>query len=152
MDFWNLRQHHNRWYKTTLLCLISFCIWNSVDLSIHVQTTIYSCCMLKNNGNWTNWSAIWSDIVRMISKPNKRAAQVRIWFMTKIAQPLCHFITSILKSHNFIAYKNYKILVSTIIYWTSSLYISFWKHVNFMSKWCNCIMWLVVLLVAKYAI
>ena len=27
-----------------------------------------------NNGNWTEWSAIWAEIIRVISKLNKRAA------------------------------------------------------------------------------
>ena len=31
-----------------------------------------------NNGNWTEWSAIWSEIIRVISKSNERAA--RVWF------------------------------------------------------------------------
>ena len=26
-----------------------------------------------NNGNWTEWSAIWSEIIRVISKSNERA-------------------------------------------------------------------------------
>ena len=30
------------------------------------------------NGNWTEWSAIWAEIICMISKSNKRAAL--IWF------------------------------------------------------------------------
>ena len=31
-----------------------------------------------NNGNWTEWSAIWAEIICMISKLNEYAA--RIWF------------------------------------------------------------------------
>ena len=27
-----------------------------------------------NNGNWTEWIAIWSEITRVISKSNERAA------------------------------------------------------------------------------
>ena len=30
-----------------------------------------------NNGNWTEWSAIWAEIVGVISKLNERAARVR---------------------------------------------------------------------------
>ena len=29
------------------------------------------------NGNWTEWSAIWSEIIQVISKSNERTAQVR---------------------------------------------------------------------------
>ena len=42
------------------------------------------------NGNWTEWSAIWAEIICMISKSNERAVQVQFeitsmtW--TKIAQ------------------------------------------------------------------
>jgi len=64
-----------------------------------------------------------------------------------------HFITQFNSLNTRII--NYKILVSTIIYWTNSqfvkkrnqkcVYVSFWKHVNIMSTWCDCVMWLVVL-------
>ena len=65
----------------------------------------------------------------------------------------CHFITQFNSLNTRII--NYKILVSTMKYWTSSqfvkrrnqkcVYVSFWKHVNIMSMWCDCVMWLVVL-------
>ena len=43
------------------------------------------------NGNWTEWSAIWAEIICMISKLNECTAQVQfeitsIRFWTKIAQ------------------------------------------------------------------
>ena len=43
------------------------------------------------NGNWTEWSAIWDEIICMISKSNKRAAlkfdlKSQVWLQTKIAQ------------------------------------------------------------------
>jgi len=79
-----------------------------------------------------------------------------LWFQSKIAQtdvqlPLyyIHFEITQFNSLN----TNYKILVSTIIYWASSrfvkkqnqkfVYISFWKHISIMSTWCDCVMWLV---------
>ena len=67
--------------------------------------------------------------IRVISKSNKHTVLVWFWnhkydFSQKLHDPKfdCHFITSILKSHNLIVkYKNYKILVSIIIiYWISS--------------------------------
>ena len=56
------------------------------------------------NGKLTEWSAIWSEIIRVISKSNKRAARVR-FEITKLHNPKFnyHFIRSILKSHNFMA-------------------------------------------------
>ena len=41
------------------------------------------------NGNWTEWSAIWDEIICMISKSNERAARIWFeitWLQTKIAQ------------------------------------------------------------------
>ena len=38
-----------------------------------------SCWCIINNGNWTEWSAIWSEIIRVVSKS-------QIWFQTKIAR------------------------------------------------------------------
>ena len=58
-----------------------------------------------NNGNWTEWSAIWSEIIRVISARIRLKSQV--WFQTKTArhevQLPSHFITSILKSQNLVS-------------------------------------------------
>ena len=35
------------------------------------------CNELINNGNCTEWSAVWSEMIRVISKSNERAARVR---------------------------------------------------------------------------
>ena len=109
------------------------------------------------NGNWTEWSAIWSEIIRVISKWNERTVQV--WFtstcmisdqncMTRssIATLLHPFINRTINSRNTYC----KILFSTIMYWTSCqlnqfvkkwnqkcLNIAFWKHVSVMSMWCD---------------
>ena len=40
-----------------------------------------------NKGNWTEWSAIWSEIIRLISKSKDRAVLTEVWFQTKIARP-----------------------------------------------------------------
>ena len=34
---------------------------------------LFSMISCINNGNWTEWSAIWSEIIRVISKSNERA-------------------------------------------------------------------------------
>ena len=49
------------------------------------------------NDNWTEWSAIWFKIVRVIA--------ILYDFRPKLQDTKfnCHFITSILRSHNFIA-------------------------------------------------
>ena len=66
----------------------------------------------------------------------------QVWFQSKIAQPskvqlpLCYINFEIAQFKS--KYKNCKILVTAIIYWTSSwkcIYTSFWKHVKIMSMW-----------------
>ena len=37
------------------------------------------------NGNWTEWSAIWSEIIRVISKSNERVARVRFEITSMIS-------------------------------------------------------------------
>ena len=62
-----------------------------------------------HNGNWTVRSAIWSEIMRVISKSNERTVRVRFEITSMISDQNCTplssittFIKSILKSHSFI--------------------------------------------------
>ena len=48
-----------------------------------------------NNGNWTEWSAIWSEIIRMISKSNEHAARVRFEITSMILDQNCTTRSSI---------------------------------------------------------
>ena len=53
------------------------------------------------NGNWTKWSAIWAEIIRLISKSNKCAAWVRFEITSKIWDQNCTtrgLITTLLHS------------------------------------------------------
>ena len=34
------------------------------------------------NGNWTEWSATWAEVIRVISKSNES----QVWFQTKTAR------------------------------------------------------------------
>ena len=47
------------------------------------------------NGNWTEWDAIWSEIIRVISKSNKRAARVRFVITSMISDQNCTPLSSI---------------------------------------------------------
>ena len=38
-------------------------------------TKIGNFCCVIYNGNWTEWSAIWAEIIRVISESNERAAR-----------------------------------------------------------------------------
>ena len=47
------------------------------------------------NGNWTEWSAIWSEIIRVISKSNERAVRVRFEITSMISDQNCTPLSSI---------------------------------------------------------
>ena len=42
-----------------------------------------------NNGNWTEWSAIWAEIIRVVSKSDECAAQVRFEITSMISDQNC---------------------------------------------------------------
>ena len=48
-----------------------------------------------NNGNWTEWSEIWSEIIRVISKSNERTARVRFEITNMISDQNCTTRSSI---------------------------------------------------------
>ena len=77
-----------------------------------------------SNGNWTEWTAIWSEIICVILKPNEHAARVWFWnhkydFRPKLRDTKFnyHFITPILKSQSFIANINMIFLVRHFHWW-----------------------------------
>ena len=52
--------------------------------------------LLINNGNWSEWSAIWSENIHKISKARSFDLKSQVWFQTKIARhevqlPLYYF-------------------------------------------------------------
>ena len=55
---------------------------------------------LIHNGNWTEWSAIWSEIMRVISKSKSAQREFdlksQVWFQTKIVRHEVQFNTSLL--------------------------------------------------------
>ena len=72
---------------------------------MQVKRSIIIKPVINNHGNWTEWSAIWSEIIRLILKSH-------VWFeitSTYDFRPICttqsnyHFITAILKSQNSVS-------------------------------------------------
>ena len=87
-----------------------------------------------NNGNWTEWSAIWSEIIRVISKLNERAARVRFEITSMISDQNCttrSSITTLL--HPF---WNRRILSVLMFYWSSSRFVKKPKHKGFYISFC----------------
>ena len=88
--------------------------WNRVKMSFDVMFNPQWFCFARkhksvHNGNWTEGSAIWSEIIRVISKLNERAARVRFEITSMISDQNCRTrssittITSILKSQNLVS-------------------------------------------------
>ena len=102
--------------------------WNTTALS---QSICGNCsCSSINNGNWTEWSAIWSEIIPVISKSDEHATWVRFEMTSTIldhnllhsTQFNYHFITVILK---------HKIQSVKIFYWSSSQFLEKRKQKGF---------------------
>ena len=105
------------------------------------MTTLH---LVINNGNWTNWSAMWYEIIRLISKSVQFGLKSQVWFQTKIAWhevqlPLyySHFETQNSVSTNTLLVKwavcwkaETKRLLHLILY-------SKQKWHNIEQKWCN---------------
>ena len=79
--------HHyltGNWESSTILTIVGLMlkssqgpnIWNSWPNSI-------------NNGNWTEWSAIWAKIICMISKSNECAVRVQFEIASMISDQNC---------------------------------------------------------------
>ena len=50
----------------------------------------YCKCELQiNSGNWTEWSAVWAEIICVISKSNKRTVQVQFEITSMILDQNC---------------------------------------------------------------
>ena len=69
-------------------------------LYVNSQSLLYLTCNIDrgptvNNGNWTELSAIWSEIIRVISKSNERAARVRFEITSMISDQNCTTLSSI---------------------------------------------------------
>ena len=71
----NLKQHKYATYRNTV---------NTDQWYVFELWRLRSLYKLINNGSWTEWSAIWSEIIRVISKLNERAARVRFEFTSMI--------------------------------------------------------------------
>ena len=80
--------HCKQWmtHMSPFLPLFTSIIYISCHFSVRKSTMhviiklyhFYQDLVIINKSNWTEWSAIWAEIIRMISKSNKYTVQV--WF------------------------------------------------------------------------
>ena len=104
-----------------------------------------------NNGNWTERSAIWAEIIRVISKSNEHAARVRFEITSMISDQNCttrNSITTLL--HPFWNHPNtglgqFKYFIDAVLSWFEIKFIHFWRGKsesfgNKSSKICHTIL------------
>ena len=78
-----VRKKNFRYFITSMLkSLVILAMWLVLSVSIY-------------NGNWTERSAIWSEIIRVISKSNEQAARVRFEIRSMISEQNCTTRSSI---------------------------------------------------------
>ena len=104
-------------------------VWtpSSISLSSRWRT------LALNNGNWTEWSAIWAEIIGVISKLNERALQV--WF--EITSMISDQNTSILK---LLKYRTWSVQIyDAVLSWCEIKFIRFLvgKSKSFGNKSCK---------------
>ena len=113
-EMWNIFQLENQNFvspsshvmHSLLFKILWFTKWQQIDnhattsdithiqipfISIHVISFLLICyytCSIYI-GNWTEWTAIWSEIIRMISNIERAHRKLdlksQVWFQTKIA-------------------------------------------------------------------
>ena len=71
------------------------CNYSWTEVKIKVLKISLTLKDMINNGNWTEWSAIWSEIICVISKSNERAARVRFEITSMISDQNCTTQSSI---------------------------------------------------------
>ena len=84
-----------------------------------------------NNGNWTEWNAIWAEIIRMISKSNEHTVQVWFEITSMISDQNCttqSSITTLL--HPFwnrpnTGFGQFKYFIDVVLSWFEIKFIHF---------------------------
>ena len=96
----------------------------------------YQDLVIINNGNWTEWSAIWAEIIRMISKLNEHTVQVWFEITSMISDQNCttqSSITTLL--HPFwnrpnTGFGQFKYFIDAVLSWFEIKFIHFWGGKN----------------------
>ena len=101
--------------------------------------------LMIHNGNWTEWSAVWAEIIRVISKSNERPARVRVIITSMISDQNCMTrgsITTLL--HPFWNHPNtgpgkFKYFIDVSLSWSEIKFIHFLGGINksFWNKSCK---------------
>ena len=97
-----------------------------------------------NNGNWTEWSAIWAENIRVISKSIERAVRVQFEITSMISDQNCTTRGSITTSlHPFwnrpnTGFGQFKYFIDVVLSWFEIKFIHFWgEDKSFGNKSCK---------------
>ena len=91
----------------------------------------YQDLVIINNGNWTEWSAIWAEIIRMISKLNEHTVQVWFEITSMISDQNCttqSSITTLLHpfwNHPNTGFGQFKYFIDAVLSWLEIKFIHF---------------------------
>ena len=119
-------------YKYYLCKLQFFSMVDKMHVIIKLYHHFYQDLVSINNGNWTEWSAIWAEIIRMISKSNKYTVQVWFEITSMISDQNCttqSSITTLL--HPFwnrpnTGFGQFKYVINVVLSWFEIKSSIFW--------------------------
>ena len=122
-----------KWIHFVVKCynvalLISNYTWTELSLLISLSKNVLS---VLHNGNWNEWSAIWSEIIRMTLKLDMRAVQLRFEITSMSSDQ--NLATRISITTLLEPFWNHKIQSVPIWCWSSSRLASLLK-INLKSK------------------
>ena len=98
---------------------------------ILVFTIMLSVFFMIYNGNWTEWSAIWAEIICMISKSNEHAVWVKFEITSMISDQNCTTwgsITTLLHpfwNHPNIGLGQFEYFIDAVLNWFEITFIHF---------------------------
>ena len=106
--------------------------WEPIRLHGSLQPSDFKVDAI-NNGNWTEWSAIGSEIIRVTSKSDERAVTVRFEITSMISDQNCTTRSSITYCHFEISeFRQYQY----IFYWPRSQFVEKRKQKGFYISFC----------------
>ena len=106
--------------------LLTFCLGLPCIITVSFCITF-----LIYNGNWAEWSAIWAEIIHVISKSNEHVMRVRFKITSMISNQNCMTWGSITTSlHPFWNHPNsgfgqFKYLIDVVLSWFEIKFIHF---------------------------
>ena len=135
--FWTVSYKSYILYFFKRINFVAYCLpW--VAVSFCITFLIY-------NGNWAEWSAIWAEIIHVISKSNEHVMRVRFKITSMISNQNCMTwgsITTLLHpfwNHPNSGFGQFKYFIDVVLSWFEIKFIHFLgqKNKSFENKSCE---------------